>query len=1153
MTAAIVEALCILTKPAGDSHVNSAQSSQQGALLHALQSNLEQLEARLLAEPGLVEARALRDEVRLAVAWYQETQELTWRFTQECLLLLLGLARHLSRLLEAFHPAVAPPGPCLPEMAPPLPPDVLSVSQQKTVGAVLQFVVTLGLCPYLAPGVGLALGRRLAFGAAVEGAVLGGGASDRDRRLLTTTCSLLELAELPSLATLIFTRHLGDVMAGLCQLGYRPHRPEGANTESDKGISMEERLNCRKALQGILGKVYQPIVIKELLILQGGPKQAPPTGRGGGGPRQPLAQALPWLRRLCGQLLSERLMQPSGVQAVVRAVLEGAGGGGAGSGPASSDWRKCDMVARVLAACPQQALSVEEYYSQVCPQVLELLHFPDKLTALQFQRVATRAALTMLQERPELAQQHLLTPLLAPLAHCGVPTEGLQVPESVPEWELTRCIEDVYKVWVVGNSPCPALLKALGETVPVLFSLYCFTKQSVCHLRAPCEEILQWYFSHSEPPEALSALKQLCNLQTRVGGVVPGFQFAPGSEGGARLIPREQISDEDEALYEKVSGEQWRVECLVQLLAEMKDKDLPGDFFLELLEELTGWAAEEEVEEEQEVDTSAMTLLELEEHLLRCAEGRSRRLALLQVLAAVCEGLSHTLLLRKPTQVVGFVVSLLERACVALARGSDSPVESQTLSMAMGLLATMLTGDMQLNAQDYASMSLLLPPLDFISQKHPEIVIQELASDLRAAIATHGAFCPDTVAQASHARISQKTRSTATSQVSCNKDTATPQLAQDTPMSPITRNTPTPQTSRTTVTPQITRDTPTPQTSRTTVTPQITRDTSAPQTSHNAPGTDLRTAGASAGENESSSPSGTVRSPVGAGCHVTGAAGGAGGRVSGGPPPAPPASGAFSECLLEACDPDVPTRAVALRSLTRALQERRPEALQAQDRVLTLFLENLNHEDSFVYLSAIQGLAVLADSSPETVLQRLLEEFQGGATGPSPGGRLLETRLKAGEVLMRASRALGDLAPHHGRPLIGVFLRGVRDVDPTIRASSLSNLGELCQRLNFSLGPLTQELNSCLTALVKTEREVEVRRAAVHVIALLLRGLSDKTTQVLGDVLLDLYRALKWVVRMDRDDVTVLHAQLALEELDDVMKKFLFPAQKLEKKIVVLP
>lgn len=36
----------------------------------------------------------------------------------------------------------------------------------------------------------------------------------------------------------------------------------------------------------------------------------------------------------------------------------------------------------------------------------------------------------------------------------------------------------------------------------------------------------------------------------------------------------------------------------------------------------------------------------------------------------------------------------------------------------------------------------------------------------------------------------------------------------------------------------------------------------------------------------------------------------------------------------------------------------------------------------------------------------------------------------------------------------------------------------------------------CLTTLIKTEKEVEVRRAAVHVIVLLLRGLSDKTTQV---------------------------------------------------------
>lgn len=50
-------------------------------------------------------------------------------------------------------------------------------------------------------------------------------------------------------------------------------------------------------------------------------------GAGVGGSRvAALAQAPAWLRRLCGQLLSERLMQPGGVQYVVRAILEGAGG-----------------------------------------------------------------------------------------------------------------------------------------------------------------------------------------------------------------------------------------------------------------------------------------------------------------------------------------------------------------------------------------------------------------------------------------------------------------------------------------------------------------------------------------------------------------------------------------------------------------------------------------------------------------------------------------------------------------------------------------------------------------------------------------------------------------------------------------------------------
>ncbi|KAM4573366.1 transport and Golgi organization protein 6 homolog isoform 2-T2 [Odontesthes bonariensis] len=1028
MTSAILSAINILTRPVGEA---SAQSSHQEALQAALGANRALLLEQLQSGDGFESVRRLREEVLVAADWFcSETGDDTWSFVQECLLLLLSLKRHLTDELRAFQQAPPPSAAKhrTPEMAPSLPPDVLSVSQQKALGAALQFVVSLGLCPYLAPGVGVPLGRRSAFGAVVEKLICREAPPTAGRRLLTTTKVLLQLAELSAPATLVFTQHLGDLMAALCQLGYQPHR------EDDRPLSADECRTCKEALRNLLNKVYQPIVIKELLILQGGPKQSGSAGTSSGpGSRAGLGSAPAWLRRLCGQLLSERLMRPRGVQAVVRAVLEGGTGG-------ESDWRKCDAVARILAACPQQSTSADGYFRLVCPQIFELLHFKDKMTALQFQRVATRAALSMVQERPSFAQQYLLSPLLAPLHRCTAAAGDGDSQVAVEESELTRCVEDVYKIWVVGNSPSATLLAALEEVLPVIFTLSCFTKQNVSHLRAPCREVLLWYLSHAETPAALSALRQLSGLQGRRNDVAAGFCFTAGGDGGAALSCSQIGSrDEDDEMYEKLSGEQWRLECLMQLLAELGDSDLPGDFFLELLQELTSWAAaadeEPRDEDEEEVDVSAMTLLEVERRLLGRAERRARRLALLQVLAAMVECLQHTQLLRKTSQVVDFMVSLLQRACVGLDPASGpnvgNPIESQTLSMGMGLVATMLSAP-QLSAEDHASMSRLLPPLQTLSQQHRDVVVQELASNLGAVIATHGAFVPGPLSAAA-ARASRTTESTAEEQ------------------------------------------------------------------------------------------KGHPRKPL-------------------------------SEWLLEACDPDVPTRAFALRMLTQKVQRRDPEAVQAQEKVLPLFLENLEHEDSFVYLSAIQGLAALADSYPDRILERLLKDFQTGPSLPSSSQeRSLETRLKVGEVLMRASRALGELAPHLGRPLVSVFLRGTKDPDQSVRASSLSNLGELCQRLDYALGPLAQEISSCLTALIKTEKEAEVRRAAVHVIALLLRGLSDKTTQVLGDVLLDLYRALKWVVRSDPDEVAVLHAQLALEELDDVMRRFMFPPQKLEKKIVVLP
>ena len=56
------------------------------------------------------------------------------------------------------------------------------------------------------------------------------------------------------------------------------------------------------------------------------------------------------------------------------------------------------------------------------------------------------------------------------------------------------------------------------------------------------------------------------------------------------------------------------------------------------------------------------------------------------------------------------------------------------------------------------------------------------------------------------------------------------------------------------------------------------------------------------------------------------------------------------------------------------------------------------------------GLAALADHFPQRILERLLQDFQRGPTLPSSDKeRSLETRLKVGEVLMRTTRAMGEM------------------------------------------------------------------------------------------------------------------------------------------------
>uniref|UniRef100_A0A8C4WYK8 TANGO6 HEAT repeat domain-containing protein n=1 Tax=Eptatretus burgeri TaxID=7764 RepID=A0A8C4WYK8_EPTBU len=104
------------------------------------------------------------------------------------------------------------------------------------------------------------------------------------------------------------------------------------------------------------------------------------------------------------------------------------------------------------------------------------------------------------------------------------------------EQEVSRCIEDMYKVFVIGNESIPALLQSLESVLLPLFGLYCFSRHGVSHLRSSCQELVCWYILKAEKSRVMVVLKQLCGLPGPLPILRPRCLFLAGEEGGVRSV-----------------------------------------------------------------------------------------------------------------------------------------------------------------------------------------------------------------------------------------------------------------------------------------------------------------------------------------------------------------------------------------------------------------------------------------------------------------------------------------------------------------------------------------------------------------------------------------------------------------------------------------
>jgi len=259
----------------------------------------------------------------------------------------------------------------------------------------------------------------------------------------------------------------------------------------------------------------------------------------------------------------------------------------------------------------------------------------------------------------------------------------------------------------------------------------------------------------------------------------------------------------------------------------------------------------------------------------------------------------------------------------------------------------------------------------------------------------------------------------------------------------------------------------------------------------------------------------------------------------------------YKLAMFDLSDPLLPVRGHGIIELTRLIHNHDVETILNIDEVSKVLVDSLEDEDTYIYCAAINGLVACATYNTDMALDILTKEFCILRQRKGLEDKSVEIRLKIGEALVRVTRELGEVTPKYKNLLLNTLFSAANDPEVLIRSSSISNLGEVCKNLRFSLGGIAGEVLQHLE-MSSRDQDVTVRRAAVMAVTLILQGLGRDAFRVLDASLRDLYRGLKNLARTETDDVTLTHASIAMEEIDNIIKEFLAPSEVLEKKIYVL-
>ncbi|THH05707.1 hypothetical protein EW145_g4599 [Phellinidium pouzarii] len=144
--------------------------------------------------------------------------------------------------------------------------------------------------------------------------------------------------------------------------------------------------------------------------------------------------------------------------------------------------------------------------------------------------------------------------------------------------------------------------------------------------------------------------------------------------------------------------------------------------------------------------------------------------------------------------------------------------------------------------------------------------------------------------------------------------------------------------------------------------------------------------------------------------------------------------------------------------------------------ILSIFMQSIQDEDSYIFLNSVQGLAAMVDGFGKEVLRGMVGDYARGLDGvggsaASMTSREVDKRLRIGEalgqVITRCGSTLGNYADIIVPPVFAIVRAA--SLPTTLRTSAVSLLATAVDTSALALNAYTSDLTSAMVDLVQVE------------------------------------------------------------------------------------